>query len=486
MRTTKLVVLLLFLCSSLRAQSELVVPVAGDVAGARGTHFRTDVTVRNRRDVPQDVQLEFLPTGPEFRTTLGAHETATFEDIVAGKFQTTGIGAIVIKTMRGDANDAAGQLTAAYRIYTTTPRGAGTMSQSSNAIDLSRASDQTSKMALAAGLEQDSAFRTNVGVFNGDADRARDFRVTATGNHGSATMILTVQPNSTAQAPLPPVDLGHATVKFELLDDPPAAWVAYASTIDNQSGDSWMTTAVPFPTNDHHPAVSLMFPAGDISGANGTHFQTDIDITNHRDVEETVWIGLYDGFFYGDPGVETEITIPPLSTRTFNNVAGELLQSPGELGAVIINTLDYPQRADLGASLTATYRIWTPTPDGGSMSYTSEAVDLQHLPPSEQERVAIGVRLDSNFRCNVGIANDSYYGGSFRITAKSASGSVTITVGVNGYSLAQFPLPDADLGYVTVTVTPIGGPFSLDRWTAYATSVDNRTGDSWLQNADPK
>ena len=371
------------------------------------------------------------------------------------------------------------------------------MSQSSDAIDFSRvfdgSADPPSTVARTAGLRQDAAFRTNVGVFSADPYHTRKFRATAIGERGSQSVILSVEPYSMAQVPLPDGDLGAMSIQFELLNEPalgadyPIPFVGYGSTVDNLSGDSWMTTAVPFWTTDHHSAASLIFPAGDVDGENGTHFQTDLTLTNYRDVPETVFMSLYAGFFYGDPISETEVTIPPLWSKTFRGVATDLLLSPGTFGVIVINDLNYYGRAgNADANLSATYRIWTPSTaaTGGTMSYSAEAMDLQELPPGNQERVAIGVRLDSQFRCNVGIYSDSYYPSTFRITASSPSGSVTTTVTADSYQLTQVPLPDADLGYVTVTITPLS--LSGERWTAYATSVDNLSGDSWLQNAEAR
>jgi hypothetical protein len=370
--------------------------------------------------------------------------------------------------------------------------------QGSSAIDFTQAEndlydDPPSNVAFASGLRQDAGFRTNVGVFSMDPYHPRAFRVTATGETGSASLIVTVQPYSMTQVALPTGDLGRMSIRFELLDDPvqdpdyPIAWAGYGSTVDNHTGDSWMQAAVPFDSSDHHPAAALVLPAGDVDGAEGTHFRTDLELMNHRLVEANVWIGYYaGGFLYGDPAAEAWLTIPALSTRIVPNVTGGFFGAPGMLGSIVINSphngLD---RFNADAKLTATYRIWTPSPGNpeGSMSQSSRAVDLEALPRGDQVRRVIGVRLDAAFRCNVGIASGSYHSRMFRITASSPSGSVTTTVSVAGSNLTQVALPAANLGYVTVTIQPLDP--RDDWWTAYATSVDNVSGDSWLQNAMP-
>jgi energy-converting hydrogenase Eha subunit F len=60
--------------------------------------------------------------------------------------------------------------------------------------------------------------------------------------------------------------------------------------------------------------------------------------------------------------------------------------------------------------------------------------------------------------------------------------SALVPVTVPGFSMTQVPLPEANLGYITVTFEPLDDTNS-NQWTAFASSVDNHSGDSWLQNA---
>lgn len=234
------------------------------------------------------------------------------------------------------------------------------------------------------------------------------------------------------------------------------------------------------------PAAALLVPvAGSAPGAMGTYFRTDLHIVNHLDVAQDVWIGFYAAgqqFLYGDPLVEVTVVLKPRSTTTYEDVGATLFFGSG-LGSIVINPADWSNFKP-EARLDATYRIWTVQPGGsGTLSQSSAALDMLALPGGREKRTIIGVRLDADFRCNVGVFNYSYaLDRSFLITARSPSGSVTTTVKVGGYSMAQVPLPSADLGYITVTVEPLDTNDS-DVWAAYASSIDNRSGDSWLQNA---
>lgn len=246
--------------------------------------------------------------------------------------------------------------------------------------------------------------------------------------------------------------------------------------------------AKPVPRTDsiQKTATSLVIPvAGHVTGAYGTSFRTDLTIVNHSNYGRGVGVEFYEAggrFNYG-PAFETSVVLPANSTTTYQDVVLSLFQTSG-LGTIIINPIESSQPA---LRLSGNYRNWTPQPGSnrGTLSQSSDALDSFSLPQNEQKAVIIGVKQDADFRCNVGIFNHNYYPRTFRVTASSLKGSVSTLVNLQGYALSQTPLPAADLGYMTVTVEALPGDKVLSdgRWAAYATSVDNRSGDSWIENA---
>ena len=233
---------------------------------------------------------------------------------------------------------------------------------------------------------------------------------------------------------------------------------------------------------------SLVIPvAGSTPGAFGTFWRTDLSVINYRDVEQRVVITYSStgASFYGWSEVEVQVVLPAHSTTTYEDVVPTLFHKNG-LGAIHINPTFETTVFDPAADLDATYRIWTDQPGrGGTMSQASSALHVFELPTGTQTRVIIGARQDANFRCNVGVTYLGYDARSFRITASSASGSVTTTVLVQGYNMAQVALPQGNLGYMTVTVEPLD-VLDGEVWSAYASSIDNVSGDAWLQNAEPQ
>lgn len=455
--------------SDLAKPSEsLIVPIAGNIHGARRTWFKTDLTVRNSALVTQSVIVTFYPADSDNSSgdgvssgliQLSARQTVTYEDVVGGYFGRTGIGSIVIQ--------GSYPVMASYRIYT------GMTSASADAMPLSDASDVSEERII--GLIHDASFRTNIGIVNLDPMESRTFRISVVGNRDT-TIEVTVPPMSVHQEPLPRRSLGHITVSVAIVGPPARYWTAYGTSVDNVTGDSWLQMIARSGIAAHdRPAVSLIVPAvGD---------KTDVDLTNRGDSALRVALALYaldQPFFYGDPAFESVVDVPPRSTVTL----GDPSLSFGAAGALFINPAYSNERGqDPYADLEATYRTWTSAGEhGGSMSRSAAALDVATLPSGDQARVIIGVKLDPDYRCNLGIYAHTYDKRKFHVTATSERGSVTMDVEAGGFALKQFELPAANLGYVTLTITPLDGS-SDDLWTAYATSVDRRSGDSWIENA---
>lgn len=237
----------------------LLVPVAGNVEGIGGTHFKTDLIIRNGSNSFQNVQLIFLRANQDNSTpsptTTVAHmealSTFTYEDVFGTLLRQTGLGAILLKATDSELGDdlpaVPAKLHAAYRIYTAQPGGNGTTSQSGDAVDLT--GSKYFEAGTTAGLRQDQSFRTNVGIVNLSPNAVRTFRVTASGGSGGAvTMDITVPPQSMTQRPLPAASLGNVTLRIELLfpdGENPAYWTAYGSTVDNITGDSRLQMITP-------------------------------------------------------------------------------------------------------------------------------------------------------------------------------------------------------------------------------------------------
>src|SRR5436305_4404850 len=94
------------------SKESFIIPVAGNVQGSNGTFFKSDVTLANRRSVPQVIAVGFLQRGvnngnnPVQYFTIPANTTDMERDFVGNVLQrTAALGTILViaKTAAGSA-----------------------------------------------------------------------------------------------------------------------------------------------------------------------------------------------------------------------------------------------------------------------------------------------------------------------------------------------------------------------------------------------
>jgi hypothetical protein len=237
--------------------SHIIVPAAGDVPGASGTHFRTDLHIINLSNVDQTVALYWLPQGrsglaiaPK-SVRLNARSGFFSADFVASVLGQTGLGSVEIIAV--DANgeeDANAQLHVVARIWTPEPNVAnGTMSQSFPALAISNASRATTKWIF--GVRREAQYRLNVGIVNTARERQR-FRVTLIPNTAGAqseVVDFDVAARSMDQVRVDGASTGSFQVTVVNLSDAEneSDWQAWSSSIDNITGDAWSQIAFPTP-----------------------------------------------------------------------------------------------------------------------------------------------------------------------------------------------------------------------------------------------
>jgi hypothetical protein len=234
----------------------LLIPVAGSIAGNNGTFFRSDINVINFRSADQRIQLHWLPQGgtgddvAEREITMGARSGFSSEDFVANILGVSGLGAIeIIAVTANGTPDLNGELHATSRIWTPTPNATeGTMSQTFPALVVSNVANQTKWIF---GVRRDSRYRLNAGVTN-TATIAQRFRITTIGSQTTTgeSMEVEVPARGVQQVNLQ----GAANGTFQVIvqnistNGTGTSWQAWASSVDNFSGDAWSQVAFPAPT----------------------------------------------------------------------------------------------------------------------------------------------------------------------------------------------------------------------------------------------
>jgi len=236
-----------------RADYWLIIGAAGSVAGNFGTFFKSDLMISNHRSVPQAVDISFFAQGQNGaggfalkRYTIDANGALYLDDVVA-RLGRTGLGTLDIRARTSTGGlDTAAKIDAFSRIWTPqanasgTQFAGGTTSQSfpSTMIDTVSGTGR----AFLLGLQQDSRFRTNIGIFNNDLSDPHTFTVNVLGTSGQTTFTITVPAWSMVQQSLP----GGTWGNLYLVVTPDSGmtgewWSVYASSSDNITGDGWVT-----------------------------------------------------------------------------------------------------------------------------------------------------------------------------------------------------------------------------------------------------
>ncbi len=236
----------------LGAAQQILIPAAGSTAGANGTFFRSDISIVNLTPRDQQVTLRWLPqagagTAVVNTITIAARSGIRSADFVHDYLNTSGLGALVISGMTPNGFlDSTAALNVNSRIWTTQPGTDGTTSQSFPAIPLSTINTPSAALFAVGGPDDPMKYRVNVGVVNLDPNNAQTFVVSVPSVTPPLAYILTVPSLSMQQLSLGSVS---PTAQVSIQNATPAAtrsnlWTAYASTVDNITGDAWSEMAV--------------------------------------------------------------------------------------------------------------------------------------------------------------------------------------------------------------------------------------------------
>jgi hypothetical protein len=229
-------------------QSMVILPIAGTVTGAAGTLYTTDITLANGRDSAQDVIVTRLPQGegstPSFHVALPPSSDANSNGVVtipdfSQAFGISGIGSLIIAGVdsKGDADPSA-VITTSADIWSHPADRRAPFAQAVSAIP--RQAALAHSQGEITGLQQDAAFRTNVGVANLSAE-THSYLLTVSGERMTNGFAMTIPPFSSRQMPMPDGDYGALTITIAA--DVSTDWAAYGSTIDRVTGEARTITA---------------------------------------------------------------------------------------------------------------------------------------------------------------------------------------------------------------------------------------------------
>lgn len=179
--------------------------------------------------------------------TLPARSGLRSADFVRDYFGQSGIGSIIVTGLTGAGTvDSTAALYVNARIWTPEPGVAGTTSQSFPAVPVSLINTPVAALFAVGGADDPANYRVNVGIVNIDPTNAQTFVISVPGAGSTQTFTVTIPPMSMQQ-----ISLGSnlsTTAQISIQNATGSgrsnSWLAYASTVNNVTGDAWSELAV--------------------------------------------------------------------------------------------------------------------------------------------------------------------------------------------------------------------------------------------------
>lgn len=454
-----------------------VVPAVARIDGVGDTVWVSDVTFANPHTMSVDIELTYLPRdrdnteAPTLEFTVGPGQSMTLEDVVQGTFETNGSGALLVQAQR--------PLAVVSRTFNNTPDG--TFGQFIAGFD-DRGAIHEGQIGHLLMLEESESFRSNLGLVNlGPSQVMVEVVFVDPSGSDLGTLSYTLPPLGVVQRnrilrELTDLDVSGFRAEVRVLT-PEGRVMAYGSVVDNISGDP---TFVDTQLNTH--AIDIVVPAAArLAGANGTQWASDLLLHNARThpVQATVrrWIRNEDNL----DSESVQLDLPAGESLLLDDVLDALFSDTGA-AALAINASDglMATSRTFNDAASGTFGQLVPGVDP-SDDTTLRPGRLGHLAQLEQTSLATGRRT------NLGLVNlgEDPVEVEVRFFAGDGSELGELNPQLPPFGYLQINEVLADVGAVDaadvraeIKVLTDGG-----RVLAYASTVDNRTGDPVFQTA---
>jgi len=450
------------------------IPAAALAAGAEGSFFQTDVDINNPSSADASYAFLWLPRGTDNSTptqstifTLAGGASVRYENVLEDVFglEPNVSGALAVISNAGD-------LKIMSRTYNVpTAKVAGTFGQALPGVPNDQLIMQGETKRIIFMSETDD-LRANLGCVNGVNDSVR-IAVTLYDDAGAMleTRNMDLGPWSNNQfnqlfADYAPTN-GYADVKASKAG---AAYYCYGSVLDNVTSDP--TSILP---TEYGSTNSYWIPAAAAAaGAEGSFFQTDVDINNAGTemATYTFW-WLPRGSDNSDPTISDEFTLAAGAGVRYENILSEVFGlSPDVSGAVAISA-DTP---DLGV-MSRTYNLPT-AKVAGTFGQSIPGIPGANLIEQGETKRIIFMSENDELRANLGCANAVNDSVRIAVTLYDDTGAMleTKNMDLGPWSNNQFNQLFADYaptnGYADVKATKAGAAYYC-----YGSVLDNVTSD---------
>ncbi len=479
----------------------LYLAASAHVTGALGTDWRSDVELHNLSEENALVTLWLLVHGADnsspasAQITVPAGSSVRLADVLAGQFSLDGQAALMLSV-------GSGRILATSRTYNLLAAGnplglpgGSTFGQFIPALERSGAiafGEEGRLIQLSHSTATSGGFRTNLGLVN-ITSSSLDVEVelyTASGTP-LGTVSVTLPPfgyqqlnRVFASVTAGDVDDGYAVVRTTTAG---GSFFAYASVVDNLTGDPIAITAEKVPVEE--PAGRgepvYLVAAAHLSGVGGTNWRTDAEIHCWGDVTASFRIELLEhGVDNSTPGYSASYTLEAgrslrledLLDSEFGFSGAAAVRVTTYAGHVLVTSRTYNllgEGNDAGLPAGATFGQYIPgvtMADAIREGEEGRLIQLSHTPGGA-----------SGFRTNLVLVNASPKQIAVEVDLYSSDGALLGTVNrtllaheyrqLNGVFEQVTGSTVAD-GYAVVrTTTSEGAVFAL------ASVVDNLTGD---------
>lgn len=328
------------------------------------------------------------------------------------------------------------------------------------------------KKAYAIGLKQNDFYRTNIGIseVNG-IPTVVAIRIMSDGGLVISENILEVKEYSLLQISASELGVNNYEMgfyaEFEVLKG--GAVLGYASVVDNVTGDAIYVPAI---SKDTIMGKSQIIPIiAKAKGAYNTNWQTNAWFLNPFDIQQTIILN----YFKKEKIISFSFQLEPMQMKSMDDLIGNFLMESGDSFG-IVEVLS--QKGVVGA-----LKIFNSGNQNGTYGQYVPLESFSELLEENEKAYILQLKNDSDFRSNIGISN--FGNGDAKVLIKIYNPmSLENILGEKEFvvpkkSVLQINNIFNSLGiygsyntYAEVKVSSSGQVY------AYASVVDNRTGDA--------
>jgi len=455
-----------------------VVAAAAHTKGAAGSQWVTDLSIANPGNFETEVTVHVQrwkadTSNPGPRSwNLKAGQSLELRDVLASEFAIDGNATIRVESDR--------PVVTVSRTYNNTPNG--TYGQFARALPLGHAiGDEVVGHLLM--LEDSPRFRTNIGVANlSDHAVSIEVKIIAADGTSIGTEVLELPSRRSIQRfrmirdfTTSAIEGARATVRVLT---PEGRVMAYATVIDNQTGDPTYIEPI---VNTYQADVNMP-GAANIKGANSSHWVTDMVISNLDDEEVTATVERFVRDGGGAPAGTVDLALAPGQSLLIRDALATLFSSKGAATLAI--------HASRGLAVMG--RTYNDTPSGtfGQLVPGFDiSADRILRPGMVGHLLQLEESGDEGRRTNLGLVNTEPTPVEIELRFFDEDG---LLIGVIEQQLP--PFDNIQLNRVLRSVSGTGlrnvrAEVRVESSTggviAFATSVDNRSGDPVMQIAWP-